>query len=199
MGGIGFRDGELVVDREPNELDRLAISFTAILDELGIRHVYVAGFVAILTGRARSTQDVDVLLEPLDETQVDRLVENLEENGMWGPAMPLADMYEMATEANIWIAPAEQVIPHVEAKFVRDETDRFALENRLTARIGESTIPIAPLELQIAYKLNLGTQQDFEDAVHLYTLFEETLSTAELERWVEKLGVQSAYARLRAA
>lgn len=199
MGGIGFRNGELVVEREPNELDRLAISFTAILDELDIRHVYVAGYVAVLTGRARTTQDVGVLLEPLDETRVDRLVEKLEANGMWGPAMPLAETYEMATEVNIWIAPEEQVIPHVEAKFASDESGYTALENSLTARVGDAAVPIGPLELEIPYKLYLGSQKDFEDAVHLFTLFEETLRTAELERWVEKLGVESDYERLRTA
>lgn len=199
MGGIGFRDGDLVVEREPNELDRLAIAFTEILDELGIRHVYVAGYVAVLTGRTRATQDVDVLLEPLDEAEVDRLVDVLEEEGMWGPAMPLDDLYEMAHEANIWIAPEGQVIPHIEAKFVQDELDYAALENPLTARIDDASVPVGPLELEIAYKLYLGSEKDFEDALHLWSLFEETLSKAELKHWVAKLGVESAYERLRSA
>lgn len=199
MGGIGIQDGELVVERAPNELDRLAITFTEILDDLDIRHVYVAGYVAVLTGRARATQDVDVLLEPLDEAEIDRLVDLLEDHGMWGPAMPLADMYEMASEANIWIAPEGQVIPHIEAKFVQDESGYAALEDPLTARIDGAAVPVGPIELEIAYKLYLGSQKDFEDALHLFTLFEETLRRAELERWVEKLGVTSAYERLETA
>lgn len=200
MGGIEFDDGELVVEREPNELDTLAIEFTRILDDLDIRHVYVAGYVAILTGRPRTTQDVDVLLERLDESRTERLVEELREAGMWGPAMPLDDMYEMlANGDNIWVAPEEQVIPHVEAKFVRDETGRAALQNAVTARIATAAIPVGPLELEIAYKLYLASRKDFEDAVHLFTLFEESLRTEELERWVRKLGVESDYERLRAA
>lgn len=35
-----------------------------------------------------------------------------------------------------------------------------------------------------------------QDAVHLYTLFEETLRDGELEQWVEKLGVTAEYGRL---
>lgn len=200
MGGIGFRNGELIVEREPNELDQLAISFTAILDELDIQHVYVAGYVAVLTGRARTTQNVDAFLEPLDEPRVEQLAVALDEHGMWGPAMPLDDMYEMLSNGdNIWIAPEDQVIPHVEAKFARDESDYTALENSLTARVGDAAVPIGPLKLEIPYKLYLGSEKDFEDALHLFTLFEETLRTAELERWVEKLGVESDYERLRAA
>lgn len=37
---------------------------------------------------------------------------------------------------------------------------------------------------------------DFEDAVHLFTMFEESLSSAQLERWVRKLDVEDIYDRL---
>ncbi|MFC7165378.1 hypothetical protein [Halospeciosus flavus] len=84
-------------------------------------------------------------------------------------------------------------------KFARDEFDRASLKNAITARIGGETIPIGPLELQIAYKLHLGAQKDLEDAVHLYTLFEESLSVARLEEWVTRLGVEDEYERLKRA
>lgn len=200
MGGITFEDGELVVDREPNELDELAIEFTGILTDLDIQHVYVAGYIAILTGRARSTEDIDVLIERLDETETERLSERLRDEGLWGPAMPLDEMYEMlANGDNIWVAPEEQVIPHIEAKFVHTEVDQASLRNAISAHIAGTELPIGPLELGIAYKLYLGAQKDFEDAVHLYTLFEETLRTEDLERWVEHLGVGTDYDRLRSA
>lgn len=200
MGGIELRDDELIVERAPNELDELAIDFTAVLDDLGVQHVYVAGYVTILTGRSRATEDVDVLLERLDEPDTTRLVDHLEEEGMWGPAMPLEDAYQMlANGDNVWVAPDDQVIPHVEVKFVRDEVDRASLENAITARVGGAELPVGPLELQIAYKLYLGSRTDFEDAVHLYTLFEESLRSGELERWVGKLDVEADYERLQTA
>ena len=116
MAGIELVDDELVVGRAPNELDTLAISFTRILDDLNIGHVYVAGYLAILTGRSRSTEDIDVLLEPLDEAESDRLAERLEREGMWRPAMPLDDLHMMLSGGdNTWVAPDEQVIPHIEA------------------------------------------------------------------------------------
>jgi hypothetical protein len=197
MGGVEFRDGELVVEREPNDLDDLAVRFTSILDDLAIDHVYVSGYVAILTGRSRATEDIDVLLERLDEERVTALAERLRDDGLWGPAMPLDSMAEMlANDDNIWVARDGEMVPHLEVKFVRDEFDRASLESAIPARIAGSELPIGPLELQIAYKLYLGTRTDFEDAVHLYALFEETLRDAELERWVEKLEVSAEYERL---
>lgn len=142
----------------------LAIQFSALLDQLDIDHVYIAGYVSILTGRARSTEDIDILIQQLDEATVEELTATLDEQGFWGPAMPLASAYEMLENGdNIWVAPNDQITPHLEVKFVRDEFDRASLENTIPATIGGKTIPIGQLELQIAYKLYLGTQKDIED------------------------------------
>lgn len=83
MGGIAFRDDELIVERGPNDLDELAIRFTSILDELGIEHVYVLGYMSILTGRSRATEDIDVLLERLDERTVIDLAAQLGDEELW--------------------------------------------------------------------------------------------------------------------
>lgn len=200
MSGIELRNGTLVVEREPNRLDELAIGFSEILDRFDIEHVYVAGYVAILAGRARSTEDVDVLIERIDEETADELAATLDEEGFWGPAMPLASMYEMLENGdNIWVAPEDQITPHLEVKFARDEFDRASLENAITARIGGEAIPIGPLELQIAYKLHLGAQKDVEDAVHLHALFEESLSVSRLEEWTTRLDVEDEYEGLKRA
>lgn len=200
MGGIELRNGTLIVEREPNQLDELAIRLSKILGQFDINHVYIAGYVSILAGRARSTEDVDVLIEQINEETAAKLAKVLDEKGFWGPAMPLTSMYEMLDNGdNIWIAPIDQVTPHLEVKFVRDEFDRASLKNAITARIGGETVPIGPLELQIAYKLYLGAQKDIEDAVHLYTLFEESLSVSRLEEWVARLDVEAEYERLKRA
>ena len=200
MGGIELRNGTLVVEREPNQLDELAIRFSEILGQFDIKHVYIAGYVSILAGRARSTEDVDVLIERIDEEAAVELAETLDEKGYWGPAMPLTSMYEMLDNGdNIWVAPEDQITPHLEVKFARDEFDRASLQNAITARIGDEAISIGPLELQIAYKLHLSAQKDIEDAVHLYTLFEESLSVPRLEEWVTRLDVEDEYERLKRA
>jgi hypothetical protein len=202
MGGIELRDGVLVVDRATNDLDELAIRFSSILSDLDIDHVFISGYVTILAGRSRATEDIDVLLEPIDDETIAQLASRSKDDGLWGPAMPLDSMAEMLTGGdNIWVARDDEMVPHLEVKFVDDEYDRASLRNRTTARLTDVGVelPIGPLELQIAYKLYLSAQKDFEDAVHLYTLFEETLSSSKLERWVERLGVEDEYDRLERA
>lgn len=198
MGGIELTDSGLVVDRAPNRLDELAAGFSAILSRLEIDHVFVAGYVAILAGRSRSTEDIDVFIERCPADRIDDLVTELEAAGYWGPAMPLSEMYDnLASGTNIWVAPDGEMTPHVEAKFPSDEFDEASLRNAIDAHVGNETVPIGPLELQIAYKLSLGGRTDLEDAAHLYTVFGESLSAARLESWVERLDVDDRYERLR--
>lgn len=175
-------------------LDELAIRFTDILHDLDIDHVYVSGYVAILTDRSRATENIGVLLERVDRVTIDDLVARLHEEGLWGPATPLDRMHELL-EDNIWIADEDDIVSHLEAKFVDDRFDRASLDGRITARIGDAELPVGPIELQIAYKLWLGTQTDFEDALHLYSLLEETIRMDDLEHWVEELGVEDDYER----
>ena len=197
MSGVELTEDGLVVDREPNGFDELAIEFSEIASQHDIDHVFVAGYVAILTGRSRATEDIDVFIEPCSESEIDALVDELEAADYWGPAMPLAEMYDnLSSGTNIWVAPDGEMSPRLEVKFPGDEFDRASLSNAISATIDGDTIPIGPLELQIAYKLALGGRTDLEDAAHLYTLFGETLSTARLEDWVEKLDTEDEYARL---
>jgi hypothetical protein len=182
MGGVELTDAGLVVGREPNRLDTLAIDFSRVLSRLDIDHVFVAGYVAILAGRSRSTEGVDVFIERCPPGRIDELVAELEREGFWGPAMPLSEMYgNLAAGTNIWVASDGEMTPHLEVKFPGDEFDRAPLENAIDAHIGDEAVPIGPLELQIAYKLSLGGRTDLEDAAHLYTVFGETLSAARLQ------------------
>ncbi len=198
MGGIDLRDGVLEVQREPNDLDELAVEVSSVLSWLDIDHAFVAGYVAILAGRSRSTEDIAAILEPLSEARAAALADELRDAGFWGSAMPLDELSSMLADgSNIRVAREGEMIPNVELKYATDQFDRESLDNAITACVGDSSLPIGPLELQIAYKLYVNTQKDFEDAAHLYILFGETLSHPELERWVSELEVTEAYDRLQ--
>jgi hypothetical protein len=52
------------------------------------------------------------------------------------------------------------------------------------------------LELQIAYKLYLGSEKGLEDAVYVYEVAEQTINTQKLEEYARKLDVETEYERL---
>jgi hypothetical protein len=197
-------DDTLTVSRELSELDKDVLEFTQILDACEVDYVIVSGYVAILTGRSRSTEGIDVILESLSEAETEQFVTELKDRGYWGMAMPLDEMYSMLSEGSrIRIAEDGAMYPNFETWFVSNDVEREALSNPLTVMFDEGQIEISPLELQIAYKLRLAQAsdslngKDFEDALHLYLTFEERFNTEQLETCVTELGVEEYYAELR--
>lgn len=194
----------LTISRELSALDRDVLAFTRVLDDCGVDYVIVSGYVAILTGRSRSTEDVDVILESLSKSETTKLVTTLKDRDYWGMAMPLDEMYSTLGEGDrIRIAEEGQMYPNFETWFVSNDVEREALSNPLTVEFDEGRISVSPLELQLAYKLRLAqaadslSGKDFEDALHLYLTFEGRFNTEQLERYVTALGVEEYYAELR--
>ena len=52
-----------------SEDDRIAMLFAETLNELGVRYSVIAGYVAILFGRARRSDDIDFITYPLAEDE----------------------------------------------------------------------------------------------------------------------------------
>jgi hypothetical protein len=195
-----LRDDRLTLSRTLSELDRDVIEFTSVLDDEGIEYVIVSGYVAILTGRSRATEDIDVVLEPLSEAELEGLSDRLDEAGYWGMAMPLDKMAEMLGGGDrLRVAEDGEMYPNFEVWLASNDLEREALSTAITAAIGDHEVSISSIELQIAYKLRLakgtGTREgkDFEDALHLYLTFEDQFKTEQLEAYVEQLGVEEYY------
>lgn len=192
-----FTDDGIVIDKPPSDLDRLILDVATILDDQNIEYVVVSGYVAVLLGRARATEDIDVVTERFDSDTAASLADELADAGYWGPAMPLDEMYEtLADDLPVRIAEDGHRVPNVELKFATDGYDRASLSEPTTVHFGEERLRIGGLELQIAYKLSMGAQKDFEDALYLYEVAEPTLNTSKLERYVDELCVEDEYDRL---
>lgn len=192
-------DGDtLVIDRTPSELDKMVLEFTEILDEENIEYVVVSGYVAILTGRSRATEDIDIVIERLPQKRTAALADRLRDAGYWGATMPLDDLFDtLSDDVRQRIAEEGMMIPNVELWFVKNEYERAALADPLIVEVSDHEVAISPLELQIAYKLFLGSEKDFEDAIHLYQVFEGHLDEDRLQTYVAELEVNESYDELR--
>ncbi|MDT7868858.1 MAG: hypothetical protein RQ839_01590 [Thermoproteus sp.] len=82
------------------------------------------------------------------------------------------------------------VLPNFEVKPPRSFYQRYALARRVAVSIAGEVLYVSPLELQIAYKLWLGSDKDFEDAVFLYAFARSKgiLNQEGLEAWARRLG-----------
>lgn len=198
QSSVNFTDEKIVAERPPSPLDELILDVAEILETNDVQYVVVSGYVAVLFGRSRSTEDIDVLTEQFDREIADSVTTDLQETGYWGPAMPLDDLYETVSDGlPIRIAESGNRIPNVELKFVSDEYDRLSLSDTIEVDFDGRSLQIVTPELQVAYKLGMSAERDFEDATHLYQTVQRSLNTTKLESYVEQLGVEDGYERLR--
>ena len=85
----------------------------------------------------------------------------------------------------------DMILPNIEVKFAKSSIHQYALTHSIKVIVNRRfIIKVSPLELQIAYKLYLGSEKDIGDAVFLYDLFRELINNEELRRWCKKFRVE---------
>lgn len=190
---IAFSDGAWHIERPETELDAFVDSFITILEEQHVNYVLVSGYVAILFGRSRNSEDVDLFIEKFDLARWKALWEKLNERfEQVTPADSAEDAFNNYLNDGIALRFSQKgkPIPNVEFKFPKKELDFVSLEHPASCELNGRKYRISPIELEIAYKFYLGSDKDIEDAVHLFEACKEHLNRAELNKYIAQLGQQ---------
>ncbi len=179
------------LDKELNELDKFVVTFTKILDRNSIKYVIISGYVAILFGRSRATEDIDIIVSKISKEKFTSLINDLKDKFWCINCANPDEMYDEYLSKNtaLRFSYIDTIIPNVEFKFSRTEVDEYTLANRLSVIIRERELPISPLELQVAYKLFLGSEKDIEDARFLFKLFSNNIDADIFNKFLNKFNV----------
>ena len=181
-------DGKVLkFDKVASELDKLVMDFVRLLEHAKIDYVIVSGYVAILLGRSRTTEDIDLFIRRISHENLENLFDLLVKNGYWIiDSESVDDMFDRLQDAlSIRIAKEGTVVPNFEVKFAKKSTDFLSLNRPLEVIVNGTRLLTSPLEVQIPFKIWLGSEKDVEDAMHVYTLFKNKLDK-ELMRSVSK-------------
>ena len=196
---IDVNSRSIVLDKiELTPEDVLALKFSKILANLNIQYCILADYIASLFGRSRLSEDIDFLIELPSEKEFIEICKKAfsegfevlqtirqNENG-WREVyknyvrefLPIQFLYKkMIFHPRIDLRPAKTTV------------DRYSILNRYEVVFRGSRLYIAPIEVQIAYKLRLGSRKDIGDAVYLLTLFKRHIDFNELTRWARELNV----------
>ncbi len=184
-----FSERKIVLEKEPSELDRLVFDLINILRK-HTDYAIVSGYVAIILGRIRGTDDVDIIIPKKNKEEFDKLLKEIIENGYW--CINTDDAEEMhgllKTGHSIRIAKDGEVSPNFEIKFAKSESDFEALHKKTEVFINGNSVKIAPLELQIAYKeVVLKSEKDLEDAKHIRVVAEKYIDKKLIDEYKERL------------
>ena len=178
-------------DKIITSLDRFVLDFIGLLgSQTG--YVIVSGYVAILFGRSRGTEDVDILLPRLEGAAFGNLHDQLlKQEYEFLNAEDAPGLFDMLVHGmGIRVAQKGRVIPNIELKFLKDETDRQVFRDRVEVNFSGSAVCISPIEIQIAYKLYLGSEKDVEDALYLWEIFREDLDKELLKNQMNRFCVR---------
>lgn len=187
---------EIILDRELNRLDRFVLDFCNLLKG----YVIVSGYVSILLGRSRATEDIDLLVPDMNHEKFRTLWNKVHENGF--ECINVSDSkeaFDALKEHAIRFAKKSKPVPNIEFKMIKNDLDTYSYENKIKVILKDGNLFVSPLEVQIAYKLFLAAEgadeelildKDIEDARHLYQLFKDKINKDELLIFINKLNVQ---------
>ncbi len=172
-----FKNNQILFDRELSELDEFVIKFVKILDKNKINYVLVSGYVAILFGRSRETEDIDIILEKISFEEFDTLWIEIEKEFECLNTSSSKEAYEefLLNNTSIRFAYPGKYIPNMEIKFPKKEFEQETLNNKIIVKSENYAFNISNLEKQIAFKLFLGSDKDLEDARHIWNIFKDHL------------------------
>ncbi len=181
---------EIIVKRNLNKLDEFVLDFVSFLKD----YVVVSGYVSILLGRSRATEDIDLLIPKMSFLDFERLWEKLnEEHFECLNTSEVKKAYKMLEEFAIRFSRKGTAIPNMEFKMISNNLHKYSFNKKIKVIIKDKILYISPLEMQIAYKLLLGSDKDLEDAKHIYELFKEKLDKEELTSLINKLKVKNKF------
>ena len=99
----------------------------------------------------------------------------------------------MTENPSIRFAENSTIDPNFEIKFSQDKLGLYSINNAITVVLnGKYKIRIGPIELQLAYKMRLGSEKDYEDAAHLYVIFKDNINKKELKKFLEQLDIKTS-------
>jgi hypothetical protein len=181
----------LIGDKYLTLLDQFVLDFIRVLEPKS-PYVIVSGYIAILFGRSRGTEDVDILIPRLTKECFGELYTALSEGGFeFLNAEDANGLYDMLLKRmGIRIAKKNQFIPNIELKFLKDDIDRYVISHQLEVNLPGARVYISPIDIQIAYKIYLGSQKDIEDALYLWEIFKDYLDHGDVKKWMKTFGVR---------
>lgn len=80
---LKYSKDSLEIKRVLSGMDKFLLDFVRILNLLKIRYVIISGYVAILFGRSRATEDIDMFVDNIGKETFTRLLKEIEKKGLW--------------------------------------------------------------------------------------------------------------------
>lgn len=193
---MNFLDKNTIkLDKELNELDKITIDFTSILNKLNIEYTIISGYVAVVFGRNRASEDIDIFIERINGKKFAALWKELIKEFECINAEDLKEVFDnyLKEGSAVRFARKGKFIPNVEVKFPKTNIDLWGIKNKKKLILNNNEMYISPLESQIPFKLFMGSEKDIEDAKFLYNIFKDKLDKSLLDQFIRNLNIGNRF------
>ena len=167
-------------------LDKFAEEFCDIVDKHG-KYMICSGFMAIAHGRARGTEDIDMIIEKLPKDKFIEMHEDLRKNGFIcmqsdNPEVIYSN-YLTKGDSIRYVRNEEGFFPpEMEIKFAKDKIDEDQLKTRVKLPLTKIDVYFSDIEWNIAFKEEyLKSDKDIEDAKHLRIIYEDEIDENKIK------------------
>lgn len=177
--GYNLKGDLIVINRDLTELDLFLRDFLKVLKKHA-DYLVVSGFVSISTGRARGTEDIDVLVPKLEKEKFKELFNELIKKGFWCyQGDTIEEVFSYVKDMNhIRFARKNEMFPNIEFITI-DQTKKaqfFEFNHPQKIKVKDFEFKIPPVEFEILYKeIMLKGKKDIEDARHLRAFFSDII------------------------
>lgn len=166
-------------------LDKFCIDFCKVIEK-HTPYIIVSGFVAISSGRARATEDIDMILPFLDRPTFINLHKDVIKNNF--VCMQSDDPEEIYKDylkdsLSVRYTYKNKPLPEMEIKFAKDKLDYYQLKTKTKLKLTNLDIWFSSINMNIAFKEEcLKSPKDLEDARHLRIVYDNLVDEEEINK-----------------
>jgi len=168
------------------KIEEILISITQYLERQQIPYVVVGGFAAVAWGRARTTYDIDIIV---DQTKINikELVHFFKTQGLETSEYDIDQAFKEHSHSSI-LSTGKSFF-RIDLKGIYTHEDREAISTAKNVDYKGTTINFCSPENLIAHKLKFGSERDLEDALVVILAQKETIKWEYLEVLCARLDV----------
>ena len=173
-------------------LDKFTENFCNIVENHA-EYIICSGFVSIAHGRARGTEDVDMIVERLSKDKFVALHNDLKKEGFIciqsdNPKI-IYEEYLNNGESVRYVYESIGFFPQeMEVKFAKDDLDKNQIKERVKFPLTGLNVYFSSIESNVAFKEELlKSEKDLEDARHLRRIYKETLKEGKINEIKENI------------
>ena len=173
----------MIVD-DKTLLEKFTEDFVRVVEKQ-VKYIIVSGFVAILHGRSRGTEDIDIILERMPLERFTRLHESLLKAGfVCIQSQKAAEVYDyLKDNLSVRYVKKGTFVPQMEVKFAKDKLGDYQIKNRVKLPLTGTDFYFPNIESAIAFKEELlKSKKDLKDARHLRLIYGGKVNEAEVDK-----------------